>query len=131
MHSFERTFRNRGNNGQISDRFSSRFYWYQVRTISSINGKSKSFLFNKGVVRLGGHFATLCHEVDFNEAFIFINNFQKEKATTFTLLIILILKSLKIGLHIIAQICCFDPQSARINVQSPQSASTPRRLTLF
>ena len=25
---------------------------------------------------------------------------------------------------------CYDPQSAGINVQSPQSESTPRRLTL-
>ena len=30
----------------------------------------------------------------------------------------------------IAQTCYYDPQSAGINVQSPQSASTPRRLTL-
>ena len=30
----------------------------------------------------------------------------------------------------IAQICYYDPQSAGINVQSPQSAATPRRLTL-
>ena len=30
----------------------------------------------------------------------------------------------------IAQIYYYDPQSAGINVQSPQSESTPRRLTL-
>ena len=30
----------------------------------------------------------------------------------------------------IAQIYYYDPQSARIKVQSPQSESTPRRLTL-
>jgi hypothetical protein len=30
----------------------------------------------------------------------------------------------------IAQIYYYEPQSARINVQSPQSESTPRRLTL-
>ena len=41
------------------------------------------------------------------------------------------MKSLQIELHThIAQICYFDPQSAGINVQSPQSATTPRRLTL-
>ena len=41
-----------------------------------------------GVVALGGHFATLCREVDFYEAiFFFIIFFQKEKANTFTLLI--------------------------------------------
>ena len=30
-----------------------------------------------------------------------------------------------------AQICYYDPQSAGINVQSAQSATTPRRLTLM
>ena len=55
----------------------------------------------------------------------FIINFQKEKANTLTLLIILIVKSLQI-----AQICYYDPQFARINMQSPQSATTHRRLTL-
>ena len=30
----------------------------------------------------------------------------------------------------IAQIYYYDPQSAGINLQSPQSATTPRRLTL-
>jgi hypothetical protein len=29
-----------------------------------------------GVVALGGHFATLCQELDFDEAFFFIINFQ-------------------------------------------------------
>ena len=54
----------------------------------------------QGVVALGGHFATLCQELDFYEAiFFFIINFQKEKANTFTLLIILIVKSLQIELH--------------------------------
>ena len=43
----------------------------------------------QGVATQGGHFATLCQEVDFYEAFFFIINFQKEKANTFTLLIIL------------------------------------------
>ena len=33
----------------------------------------------QGVVALGGHFATLCRELDFYEAFFFINNFQKER----------------------------------------------------
>ena len=51
----------------------------------------------QGVVALGGHFATLCREVGFYEAtFFFIINFQKEKANTFTLSIILIVKSLPI-----------------------------------
>ena len=49
--------------------------------------------------------------------YFFIINFQKEKANTFTILIILIVKSL--------QICYYDPQSTGINVQSPQNASTP------
>ena len=83
----------------------------------------------QGVAVLGCHFATLCQEVDFYEAiFFFIINFQKEKANTFTLLIILIevFKS-----SYIAKICYYDPQSAGINVQLPQSAATPRRLTLI
>jgi len=47
-------------------------------------------------VALGGYFATLSQEVDFYEAiFFFIINFQKEKANTFKLLIILIVKSLQ------------------------------------
>ena len=41
---------------------------------------------------------------------------------------ILMVKKLQIELYI-AQIYYFDPQSAGINVQSPQSATTPRRLT--
>ena len=60
--------------------------------------------------------------------FFFIINFQKEKGNTLTLLFILIVKSLQI-----AQIYYYDPhtQSAGINVQSPQSTTTPRRLTLL
>ena len=50
----------------------------------------------QGVVALGGHFATLCHEVDFYKALFFIINFQKEKANTFTFLIILTVKSFQI-----------------------------------
>ena len=51
----------------------------------------------QGNVALGGHFATLCREVDFYKAiFFFIINFQKEKANTFTILIV---KSLQIELH--------------------------------
>ena len=64
----------------------------------TINGRSKVSV--QGVVALGGHFATLCQEVDFYEAiFFFIINFQNEKANTLTLLIILIVKSLQIELH--------------------------------
>ena len=37
----------------------------------------------QGVVTLGGHFATLCQEVDFQEAI----NFQKERTNTFTLIL--------------------------------------------
>ena len=40
--------------------------------------------------------------------FFFISNFQTEKANTFTLLIILIVKSLQIELQL-AQICYYDP----------------------
>ena len=51
----------------------------------------------QGVVALGSHIATFCQELD--EAFFFHENFQKEKANTFTLLTILIVKSLQIELH--------------------------------
>ena len=45
------------------------------------------------------HYA--CQKLNFYEAnFFFIINFQKEKANTFTILIILIVKSLQIELHI-------------------------------
>ena len=63
----------------------------------------------QGVESLGGHFATLCREFDFYEVKKILLFFKKSK---------------------IAQIYYYDPQSARINVQSPQSESTPRRLTL-
>ena len=53
----------------------------------------------QGVVALDGHFATLCPELDFYEAILFVINFQKEKENTFTVLIILIVKSLQIELH--------------------------------
>jgi hypothetical protein len=54
----------------------------------------------QGVMTIGGHFATLCPEFDFYEAnFFFMINFQKEKANTFTLLIILMVKSLQIVQH--------------------------------
>ena len=45
----------------------------------------------QGVVAFGGHFAALCQEVDFFMKHFFFINFQKEKANTFTRLIILIL----------------------------------------
>ena len=61
--------------------------------------------------------------------FFFIINYQTENENTLTFLIILTVKSLQKEVHI-AQICFYDPQSAGINVQSPQSATTPRRLTL-
>ena len=50
---------------------------------------------------------------------IYIIIFQKEKGNTFTLLIIIIVKSLqKVQ---IAQISYYEPQSTGINLQSPQS----------
>ena len=56
--------------------------------------------------------------------------FQKEKGNTFTLLIT---KSLQKDFKKskIAQIYYYDPQSAQINVQSPQSESTPSCLILI
>ena len=66
---------------------------------------------------------------DFYEVKRNIIIFQKEKGNTFTILIIIIVKSLQ--KEQIAQITYYEPQSARINLQSPQSDSTPRRLTLI
>ena len=64
----------------------------------------------------------------------FIINFQKEKTNTFTILIILIVKCLQIELHstnlLIWPPDLMTPQPAGINMQPPQSAITPRRLTL-
>ena len=83
----------------------------------------------RGVKSLGGHFACLCRGFDsYGGKKIFIIIFQKEKGNTFTLLIIIIEKSLQ--KEQIAQITYYEPQSAGINLQSPQSDLTPRRLTL-
>ena len=74
------------------------------------------------------HFACLCRGFDLYEVKKNIIIFQKEKGNTFTLLMIFIVKSLQKSK--IAQIYYYDPQSTGINVQSPQSESTLRRLTL-
>jgi hypothetical protein len=55
------------------------------------------------------------------KTFFFIN-FQKEKTNTFNHSYSE--KSSK-RVTYIAQICYYDPQSARINVQSPQGTTTP------
>ena len=60
---------------------------------------------------------------------IFVIIFQKENGNTFTLLFIFIVKSLQKE-QSKAQIYYYDPQSAGINLQSPQSDSTPWTLTL-
>ena len=49
----------------------------------------------QGVKSLGGHFASLCWELDFYEVKKNITIFQKEKGNNFTMLIILIVKSLQ------------------------------------
>ena len=49
----------------------------------------------QGVKSLGGHFACLCRGFDFYEVLFFVNIFQKEKGNTFTLLLILIVKSVQ------------------------------------
>ena len=54
--------------------------------------------------------------------------FQREKGYTFTFLIIFIVKSIQKEQN--STNILLWPQSAGINVQSPQSESTPRRLTL-
>ena len=62
----------------------------------------------QGVKSFGSHFACLCRGFEFYEVKIVIifiaKSLQKEK---------------------IAQICYYNPKSAGINLQSPQSASTP------
>merc|ERR1712127_1178695 len=84
----------------------------------------------QGVKSLGGHFACLCRGFEFYEVkkkkIVII--FQKENGNTFTLFIIFIVKSLQKSK--IAQFYYYDPQSAGINLQSPQSDSTPWTLTL-
>ena len=83
----------------------------------------------QGVKSLCGHFAFLCRGFEFYEVKkTFVIIFQKENRSTFTLLIIFIVKSLQ--KRKIAQIYYYEPQSAGINLQSPQSESTPRRLNL-
>ena len=81
----------------------------------------------QGVKSLGGHFACLCRRIDFykvKEIFYYLskrkgkyfytfNNFCSEKSSKR------------------AKIYYYDPQSARINLQSPQSDSTPWTLTLI
>ena len=54
--------------------------------------------------------------------------FQKENGNTFPLFIIFLVKSFQKSK--IAQIYYYDPTSAGINLQSPQSDSTPWTLTL-
>ena len=84
----------------------------------------------QGVKSLGGHFACLCRGFEFYEVKkkIFVIIFQKENGNTFTLFIIFIVKSLQKSK--IAQFYYYDPQSAGINMQSPQSDLTPWTLTL-
>ena len=55
--------------------------------------------------------------------------FQKENGNTFTLFIIFIVKSLQKEQNS-TNLLLYDPQSAGINLQSPQSNSTPWTLTL-
>ena len=61
----------------------------------------------------------------------FVIVIQKEKGSNFTVLIIFIVKSLqKVQNSTNLLVYYYDPQSTGINVQSPQSESTPRGLTL-
>ena len=79
----------------------------------------------QGDKSLGSHFACLCQGFEFYEVRkknVII--FQKEHGNTFTLFIIFIVKSLKKEQK--AQIYYY----AGINLQSPQSDSTPWTLTL-
>ena len=65
-----------------------------------------------------------------NQFFFFIINFQNEKANPYTLIIILIVKSLQIELHS-TNLLPWPPICRNIiNVQSLQSTTTPRTLTI-
>ena len=75
------------------------------------------------VKSLDGHFACLCRGFDEVKKNIII--FQKGKGK---LLIFFIVKSLQ--QEQIAEITYYEPHFAGINLQSPQTDSTPRRLTL-
>ena len=80
----------------------------------------------QGVKSLGCHFACLCREFEFYEVKKNLLLFFKKKREI--LLHFYSEKFLKKSK--IAQIYYYDPQSAGINVQSPQSESTPNGLTL-
>ena len=83
------------------------------------------FVSVQGVKSLGGHFACLCRGFDFHEVKKNYYYFSKRKWKYFYTLIIFIVKKSKI-----AQIYYYEPQSAGINLWSPQSESTPRRLKI-
>ena len=109
--------------------------WRQMKN-SPNNFNFPFFLLNfkisvQGVVALGSHFATLCRKVDFYEAFFFHYWFSKRKGKYFDTFNHSYSKKSSNRATYIAQICYYDPQSAEINVQSPQSATTPKRLTLL
>ena len=82
----------------------------------------------QGVKSLGGHFACLCRGFDFYEVKKKSFVFQKKIGNTSTLLIRFKVKSLQ--KEQIAQITRYEPQSSGINLQPPQSDSTPWTLTL-
>ena len=67
-----------------------------VRLVGSIILWSLTRVSVQGVKSLGGHFAFLCQGFDFYEVKKNITTiFQKEKGNTFTLFIIIIVKSLQ------------------------------------
>ena len=81
----------------------------------------------QGVKSLGGHFACLCCGFDFYEVKKNTLFFKKKRRILFHFSSFSYRKVFKQSK--IAQIYYYDPQSAGINVQSPQSEPTPKRLT--
>ena len=75
----------------------------------------------QGVKSLGGHFACLCREFDFYEVKKNIIIFQKQKVLKYSNIFNHFHSEKSSKKSKIVQIYNYDPQSARINVQSPQS----------
>ena len=96
---------------------------------SELNVLANSRVSVQGVKSLDGHFACLCSGFEFYEVKKNLVIFQRENGNTSTLFIIFMVKSLQKKSKI-AQIYYYDPQSAGIDLQSPQSDSTPWTLTL-
>jgi hypothetical protein len=96
---------------------------------------AKIELVSKELNYLAAHFATLCREFVFYEVkekkkYYYFSKRKRKYFYTFNHFYSEVHIFKKSKNSKIIQICYYDPQSAGINVQSPQSESTLRRLTL-